>query len=110
MSFRSAVTNTDQERDQFHLVGFEPAYGYRRHGQGQAQDDEDDEDEEDSEFIEWARIMGDNGGESTPSGMGGGGNQHRRLGEASARDDMEAGQQARDTPTARENREFSGKN
>jgi len=110
---RSAVAS-DRDQDQFHLVGFEPAYGYRRHTpQGQNEDDEEDDDE-DSEFLEWARIIGErpeSGGQETVSS----GNQHRRLGEASgqhhsgARDEFSGDtQQSRDTPTSRDNRDFSG--
>ena len=110
MSFRSAVSAADQ--DQFHLVGFEPAYGYRRHTpQGQNDDDADEEDDDDNEFLEWARIIGER---SDGAGGGSGENQHRRLGEASGRDEFvgDSGQ-ARDTPTNRDrdlqnNREFSG--
>ena len=50
------------DTDQFQLVGFEPAYGYRREQYGTVQHraDEDDEgdDEDDNDFLEWARILG----------------------------------------------------
>ena len=35
------------EGEEFHLVGFEPAYGYRRHGGGQDGREEEEEEEED---------------------------------------------------------------
>ena len=49
------------EAEQFHLVGFEPAYGnYRRHTpQGQGADDEEEDEEDDGDFLEWARIIGE---------------------------------------------------
>jgi len=108
VSFRSAVSAADQE--QFHLVGFEPAYGYRRHTpQGQNDDDADEEDDDDNDFLEWARIIGERS-----DGAGTGENQHRRLGEASGREEFVGDNgQNRDTPTSRDrdlqnNREFGG--
>ena len=79
LSFRSAVTNTDQEREQFHLVGFEPAYGYRRHVGG-ADGREEEEEEEEDDFLAWARIIGQGEGRETSSPSSSS-NQHRRLGE-----------------------------
>jgi hypothetical protein len=71
------------EGEEFHLVGFEPAYGYRRHGQDGRGEEEEDEDEDD--FLAWARIIGQ--GEASREAAQGGSpaavssNQHRRLGE-----------------------------
>ena len=104
LSFRSAVTS---DQDQYHLVGFEPAYGYRRHTpQGQNEDDDED-DEDDNAFLEWARFIGDR----PESGETGGTSQHRehrRLADASGRDGRDefpgdTQSSSRDTP-----REFSG--
>ena len=72
LSFRSA------DPDQFQLVGFEPAYGYRREQYGSAQhraeEDEEGDDEDDNDFLEWARILGQSeSGETAPS------NQHRSV-------------------------------
>ena len=36
-------------------VGFEPAYGYRRHGPDAR---EEEEEEEEDDFLAWARIIG----------------------------------------------------
>jgi len=109
--FRSSVPN-DQE--QYHLVGFEPAYGYRRQTpQGQNEEDEDDDDD-DNDFLEWARFIGDRPDAGEPVSSN---NQHRRLAEASARDEFsgESSQTGRDnrdrdTPSSRdrESREFAG--
>ena len=102
MSFRSAVTS---DQDQYHLVGFEPAYGYRRHTpQGQNEDDDED-DEDDNAFLEWARFIGDRP-ESGETGAAGQHREHRRLAEASGRDEFPGDSQPsnRDTP-----REFSGR-
>lgn len=105
LSFRAA------DPDQFQLVGFEPAYGYRREPYGSAQhraeEDEEGDDEDDNDFLEWARILGQSeSSEATTS------NQHRRLGEASAgRDDLHpesGGQSNRATPT-RSEREYTAR-
>jgi len=103
LSFRSPDT------DQFQLVGFEPAYGYRREQYGTVQHraDEDDEgdDEDDNDFLEWARILGQTESNEATN------NQHRRLGEAPAgREDVHGesgGQSNRATPT-RSEREYGG--
>jgi len=86
------VTFHTTENEQFHLVGFEPAYGYRRHN-SQGQHDEDEE-EDDEDFLAWARIIGQ--GDSTENTTN---NQHRRLAEASGREELntEAAPQSRDT-------------
>ena len=72
LSFRSA------DPDQFQLVGFEPAYGYRREQYGgvqhRAEEDEEGDDEDDNDFLEWARILGQSeSSEATTS------NQHRSV-------------------------------
>lgn len=104
LSFRSADT------EQYQLVGFEPAYGYRREQyssvQHRAEEDEEGDDEDDNDFLEWARILGQSeSSEATTS------NQHRRLGEAPAgRDEVQpeaGGQNSRDTPS-RSEREYTG--
>ena len=96
-SFHSA------ENEQFHLVGFEPAYGHRRHT-AQGQNDEED-DEDDDDFLAWARIIGQGDTTDNPSN-----NQHRRLGEAAGREefDSEAGPQTRDQTSREITREFQG--
>ena len=66
------------EGEEFHLVGFEPAYGYRRHGGGQDGREEEEEEEED-DFLAWARIIGQGEGRETSSPSSNS-NQHRRLG------------------------------
>ena len=64
--------HTGENTEQFHLVGFEPAYGYRRHtAQGQ---NEEEEDEDDDDFLAWARIIGQS--DTTENTTN---NQHRRL-------------------------------
>jgi hypothetical protein len=91
------------ESEQFHLVGFEPAYGYRRHTSQGQNDDKDDE--VDDEFLAWARIIGQSDAPDTTTK-----NQHRRLAESSGREefDSEAGPKTRD-PVSREiQREFHG--
>ena len=96
LSFRSAMSAGDP--DQFHLVGFEPAYGnYRRHT---PQQEEEDEEEDDNDFLEWARIIG----ERSDTGEAVTNNQHRRLAEASAREEFSGEGQSRDrdTPSSRE--------
>jgi len=95
--------HTGENTEQFHLVGFEPAYGYRRHtAQGQ---NEEEEDEDDDDFLAWARIIGQSDTTESTSN-----NQHRRLGEASAREefDSEAGPQTRDQASREITREFPG--
>jgi len=67
------------EGEEFHLVGFEPAYGYRRHGGQDAREEEEEEEEDD--FLAWARIIGQGEGRETSSPSSNS-NQHRRLGEA----------------------------
>jgi hypothetical protein len=86
------------ESEQFHLVGFEPAYGYRRHTAQGPNDNEEDEDDDDDDFLAWARIIGQSDTADTTTN-----NQHRRLAEASGREefDSEAGSQTRD-PASRE--------
>ena len=96
LSFRSAMSAGDP--DQFHLVGFEPAYGnYRRHT---PQQEEEDEEEDDNDFLEWARIIGERSDTGEPVTN----NQHRRLAEASAREEFSGEGQTRDrdTPSSRE--------
>jgi len=97
------VTFHPAENEQFHLVGFEPAYGYRRHT-AQGQNDDDDE-EDDDDFLAWARIIGQGDAAENPSN-----NQHRRLGEAAGREefDSEAGPQTRDQTSREIPREFPG--
>ena len=65
------------EGEEFHLVGFEPAYGYRRHGGQDAREEEEEEEEDD--FLAWARIIGQGEGRETSSPSSNS-NQHRRLG------------------------------
>ena len=68
------------EGEEFHLVGFEPAYGYRRHGGQDAREEEEEEEEDD--FLAWARIIGQGEGRETSSPSSNS-NQHRRLGKDS---------------------------
>jgi hypothetical protein len=91
------------ESEQFHLVGFEPAYGYRRHTAQGPNDDEDDEDDDD--FLAWARMIGQSDTADITTN-----NQHRRLAEASGREefDSEAGPQTRDPASREIQREFPG--
>ena len=78
-AFRPTARDTVVEGEEFHLVGFEPAYGYRRHVGG-ADGREEEEEEEEDDFLAWARIIGQGEGRETssPSSTS---NQHRRLGE-----------------------------
>ena len=85
------------EGEEFHLVGFEPAYGYRRHGQDGREEEEEDEEDD---FLAWARIIGQGEGrETTSPATVHNSNQHRRLGEAIPRDE---GEEGRDLPRMRE--------
>ena len=78
-AFRPTTRETVVEGEEFHLVGFEPAYGYRRHVGG-ADGREEEEEEEEDDFLAWARIIGQGEGRETSSPSSSS-NQHRRLGE-----------------------------
>ena len=87
------------ESEEFHLVGFEPAYGYRRHGQDGR---EEEEEEEEDDFLAWARIIGQGEGrETTSPATTHSSNQHRRLGEALGREECE-GEARAEASTGRE--------